>query len=89
MQFAQQYAQIQYFQPILKYRLPGFAIDEITKILHIPPPDFLKIDVDGFEHLVLKGGVDILNSVSSVLIEIDDNYQEQSQMCNQIGRAHV
>jgi FkbM family methyltransferase len=73
-----------YFEPILKYQLPGFAIDEITKILSIPPPDFLKIDVDGFEHLVLKGGVNNLNSVSSVLIEIDDNYREQSEMSNQL-----
>jgi FkbM family methyltransferase len=40
------------------------------------PPDHIKIDVDGFEHLVIRGGNVVLNRARSVLIEINTSYPE-------------
>lgn len=37
-------------------------------------PSFIKIDVDGFEHLVVKGGEDTFAHAQSVLIEINTAY---------------
>lgn len=39
-------------------------------------PTHIKIDVDGFEHLVVKGGPDTFSKARSVLIEINTHYPE-------------
>ena len=36
--------------------------DDAHTTLKMPNPDFLKIDVDGIEELILKGGHEILKS---------------------------
>lgn len=42
---------------------------------------------DGIEHLVLKGGTEILKSVKSVLVEVDDRFLEQDYACREILSA--
>ena len=42
----------------------------------LSPPDHIKIDVDGFEHLVIEGGITALRQAKSVLIEINTHYAE-------------
>ena len=37
--------------------------------LNIPQPDYIKMDVDGIEHLILKGGISILDKVKGLLVE--------------------
>ena len=54
-------------------------MDEVENKLAIPAPDYIKIDVDGVEHLILKGGQKILSKVDSVLIEINDEFLEQAE----------
>ena len=49
-------------------------------LLDIPIPKYIKMDVDGIEHLILKGGSEILKQVESVLVEINDEFAEQSEM---------
>lgn len=44
------------------------------------PPDHVKIDVDGFEHLVLDGATVCLNRAKSVLVELNRNYPEHLQV---------
>lgn len=39
-------------------------------------PDYIKIDVDGFEHLVLAGAPLCLKNAKSVLVEINTRYPE-------------
>ena len=45
----------------------------------VPVPDYIKIDVDGIEHLVLSGMKDVLSNakVKSVLIEGNDDFYDQ------------
>ena len=61
------------------YNLLSTSIDQIIddKILDIP--NYIKIDVDGIEHLILKGGFNLLKNpkVLEMQIEINENYLEQ------------
>ena len=61
------------------YMLFGFSINYLIKNLNFEIPDYLKIDVDGLEHLILEGGNQFLNDekIKSISIEINENYQEQ------------
>ncbi|MBK7885894.1 MAG: FkbM family methyltransferase [Bacteroidetes bacterium] len=48
-------------------------LDKIMEEKSIPPVDFIKIDVEGFEYSVLKGGVNTLKNKPVLFIELDDN----------------
>ena len=67
------------FEPKMKYSLFGTTINYLieNKILEIP--DYIKIDVDGIEHLILVGGNKYLNNkkIKSCSIEINENFKEQ------------
>ena len=54
---------------------------DAVQILSIPQPDYVKMDVDGIEHLILNGGTEVLKNVKGVLIEVNDAFQEQSSQC--------
>ena len=63
---------------IFYYKTYGFSVDQIKDKLSLPQPDWIKMDVDGIEHLILKGGTDVLKKVKGVLIEINDQFTEQN-----------
>ena len=54
-------------------------MNDAVSLLEIPVPKFLKIDVDGIEHFILRGGADVLNKVESVLVEINDDFTAQAE----------
>ena len=64
------------------YKTIGFSMDKILEILNIPNPDYIKIDVDGIEHLILKGGRNVVGNSKSVLIENSKNFKEQNKGIN-------
>ena len=35
------------------------------------------MDVDGIEHLILKGGLELLRNVKEILVEIDESFNKQ------------
>ena len=51
-------------------------------------PDYVKIDVDGFEHLVCKGGLHCLTYARSVLIEINTKYPEHMALVNKMTNEY-
>jgi len=53
-------------------------MEDAVDSLNIPEPDYIKMDVDGIEHLILKGGEKILKSIKGILIEINDDFDLQS-----------
>lgn len=67
-----------------QYKTAGITMDDAVNQLQIPLPSFLKIDVDGLEHLILEGGDQVLKNVESVLIEVNDYFQEQADGVQQI-----
>jgi FkbM family methyltransferase len=69
---------------IFEFRTLGVSADEATQKLRLPQPDYLKIDVDGIEHLVLRGATAVLKSVKSVLIEVNDGFSEQADQCQSL-----
>ena len=68
-------------QPISKkfyYKTLGVSMDEAVKEIKFEQPNYIKMDVDGIEHLILKGSLTSLKNVESILIEVNKNYKKQS-----------
>jgi len=62
-----------------KYKLFGTDINFLLKNDILSIPCYIKIDVDGIEHLILKGGSEFLKNpkIESILIEVNENYKSQ------------
>lgn len=62
-----------------KYKIYGCSINKILKDGILKKPNFLKIDVDGIEHLILEGAHDYLadTELQSILVEINENFKDQ------------
>lgn len=69
---------------LFEFRTIGLNMVEAVELLKIPLPDYIKIDVDGIEHLILQGGEKILKQVKGVLIEVNDDFKEQKDKCEEI-----
>jgi FkbM family methyltransferase len=56
----------------------SFSIDEMVESGALPVPDHIKIDVDGLEHLVVRGAMRTLADpkVRSLIVEINHNLAE-------------
>jgi len=67
------------FKYNFKYNTFGLSIDESVKLLNFAKPNYIKIDVDGIEHLILKGASETLSNVESILVEINDDDKKQSE----------
>jgi FkbM family methyltransferase len=64
---------------LFTFKTIGITMQDVVNFLHIPQPDYIKIDVDGIEHLILKGGLSIIKNVKGLIIEIDENFEKQFQ----------
>ncbi len=64
---------------IFSYNIPGLSLDELIDDFLLPYPDYLKIDVDGIEHLILKGGKKTLRNLKSIFIEVSENFLDQKK----------
>ena len=57
----------------------GIGMDEAVSLLHLDPPDFIKMDVDGIEHIILRGGAQVLSGTRGILVEINDGFKAQAE----------
>lgn len=64
---------------IFEYKTLGLSMIDASKHLGIPMPDYIKMDVDGIEHLILQGGADLLKHIKGILIEVNNNFHEQAE----------
>lgn len=66
-------------KPDNKYQIFSTNIDQIIDNQILDVPDYIKIDVDGVEHLILKGGIKLLKNpkILEIQIEINENYLDQ------------
>jgi FkbM family methyltransferase len=69
---------------VFEFQIIGLTMQDATQLLKIPQPDYIKIDVDGLEHFILKGGFSVLAKVKQVLIEVNDDFHEQAEQCHSI-----
>ncbi len=67
------------FNPQMKYNLLGTSMNYFIQNSILNIPDYIKIDVDGIEHLILEGGDKFLSNekVKSLSIEINENFIDQ------------
>jgi FkbM family methyltransferase len=74
-------------QKSFEFSTIGVSMDDAIGLLGIAKPDFVKLDVDGIEHLILKGGAAVLRQVKSVLVEINDDFLPQAEAAARYLRA--
>lgn len=59
------------------YNTLGMSIDNAISHLEFKKPNYIKMDVDGIEHLILKGSLNTLATVESILLEVNENNNNQ------------
>lgn len=69
---------------VFEFQTMGLPMDAARDLLGIPQPEFIKMDVDGIEHLILSGGESVLRGVREVLIEVNDDFTEQAEGCERL-----
>ena len=67
------------FKATMKYNLFGTTMNYFIEHSILDIPDYIKIDVDGIEHLILEGANRHLSNkkIKSISIEINENFKEQ------------
>jgi FkbM family methyltransferase len=63
---------------VFEFPTIGLSMIDAASLLKIPRPDYIKMDVDGIEHLILKGGLPILRGIKEASIEINDQFTAQA-----------
>tara|TARA_B100001063_G_C16724456_1_gene535498 strand:+ start:424 stop:1272 length:849 start_codon:yes stop_codon:yes gene_type:complete len=63
---------------IFNYRTIGISSDKLSNFFNLEKPDYIKLDVDGIEHLILEGSIETIKNVKSLLVEVDDDFNELS-----------
>jgi len=69
---------------VFKFQAIGLSMDDAVQKLEIPQPDYIKMDVDGLEHFILKGGLAVLRDIKGILIEVNDDFHEQAEQCQKL-----
>ena len=67
------------FTSKMSYKIFGTTINYLLKNNILKIPNYIKIDVDGIEHLILEGGSHFLNNskIKSISVEINENFKDQ------------
>jgi FkbM family methyltransferase len=66
---------------VFEFKTIGLSMEDAMQKLAIPIPDYIKMDVDGLEHFILRGGSAILSGIKGILIEVNDDFNEQAEQC--------
>lgn len=65
-------------QETFRFQTIGMTMLDAVEKLGVPPPDFIKIDVDGIEPLILEAGASILRGVKGLLVETNDDFPSET-----------
>ena len=69
---------------VFKFQTIGLTMVDVVEKLGIPNPDYIIIDVDGIEHLILGAGREVLLNVKGVLVEVNDDFKTLADGCQEI-----
>jgi FkbM family methyltransferase len=69
---------------VFEFQTLGLSMEDAMQRLAIPQPDYIKMDVDGLEHMILKGGANVLRGIKGILIEVNDDFYEQAKQCQHL-----
>jgi len=67
-----------------EYSMLGVSMDDVVNKLNIPLPEYIKMDVDGLEHFILKGGTSVISQIKEIIIEVNDDFVEQAEQCQSL-----
>jgi len=75
------------FSPVFEQGALALTLDEIVFELGLPPPTQIKIDVDGLESEILRGGNQVLaqTGLRGLLIEINESQESDSAMIEHLA----
>lgn len=65
-------------QEVFSVTTLGLSMDSLVGLGLVDSPNYIKMDVDGLEHIILSGGKDVLKSVKGIIIEINDDFSDQA-----------
>ena len=73
-------------ESIFSYRTLSLSGDDLVALYKLPIPDYIKMDVDGIEHLILAGMGGILRSpqLKGLLVETSFDFQEQAEKITEL-----
>ena len=57
-------------------------MEDVIRRLEISPPDFIKMDVDGIEHVILSAASSVLGTIKGLHVEVNDSFDEQARQCH-------
>lgn len=63
---------------VFEYETVGLTLAAAYKILSLPKPLYMKIDVDGIEHFILRGAGEVLAYPRQILVEVNENFSFQA-----------
>ena len=66
---------------VFEFSTVSMSMNDLKNLLKISQPDYIKIDVDGIEHLILKGGEKVLLNTKELLIEVNEKFEQQKNKC--------
>ena len=69
------------------YPTIGIPIDLVSSVFNLPHPDYIKLDVDGIEGLILAGGKSVLSQVKEVLVELPEGKSGQDLVITCLSQA--
>jgi len=78
------------FISTMNYSIFGTNINSILDQKILKVPNYIKIDVDGIEHLILEGANKYLNhsEIHGILIEINENFNSQKDAVMKIMKEN-
>lgn len=78
---------------LFEFSSTGISLDEVSSLLSIPRPEYIKMDVDGLEHMILSGGKYVLKEVLGLSIEVNEDFAAQvdgvNKMCIDAGLVFI
>ena len=66
---------------VFEFSTVSMSMNDLKNLLKISQPDYIKIDVDGIEHLILQGGEKVLLNTKELLIEVNERFEQQKNQC--------
>ena len=69
---------------LFEFGVVGISMDLVIDNLGIQQPDYIKMDVDGIEHLILSGGEAVLSKIKGIIIEINEDFTDQFQQSSNL-----
>lgn len=64
----------------------AISLDLLVEVFKLPTPNYVKIDVDGLENLILQGALKSLSKATGILVEVDErNVIQDAEIAEILG----